>query len=242
MYQMTREEFQATRSYVEETALKLMKHERKNDAVTGVPIDNYRVITFGNRKFYSVQTNTFQIIADEYLLQAQKSTPEKFGTGEANDVIEALFLVNPIPGFDLKRFAEFLSHERCTYIFEAKNGAVVDRVLRIDLYRHLKPDTKGRTEFVGGLLHAIKHFSRDGINFSTGKGGHEIKDPQSLIAEITEAFFSKEGTFETPDQYVVIKPYDESYNLKFVFYREENTGVFFLKTIYKEPVGRSEKN
>ena len=233
MHQMTWEEFQNTREYFEKKALGLMSHEKKNDAVTGVPLENYRTFPIDGRIFYSVQINTFKVIADEFLLVAQRLTPEKFGTGEAYDVIEAIRLVNPI--FELQRFSEFLSHEICAYVFEAENGAVVDRMLRIDLFRHLKPAKTGKNEFVGGLLHALKHFSKNGINYSTGKSGHEIAHPQSLVREIIAAFFSLQGTFETPSQYVVLKPYDEEYNLKFVFYQEENTGVFFLNTVYKEP-------
>jgi hypothetical protein len=87
MHQMTWEEFIKTREYVEKKALQLMSHEKKNDAVTGVPLQNYRV---------------------------------------------------------------------CAYIFEAENGDVVDRMLRLDLFRLLKRDKNGRHEFVGGLFHALK--------------------------------------------------------------------------------------
>lgn len=215
MHQMTWEEFQKTRKYVEKKALELMGHEKKNHAVTGVPLQNYRIFQFSDRVFYSVQINTFQVIVDEFLLTAQKSTPEKFGTGEAYDVIEALRLINPM--FDLNRFAEFLSHEKCAYIFEAENGTVVDSMLRLDLFRLLKRDKKDKNEFVGGLLHALKHFSKNGINYSTGKSNHEIAHPQILVGQIIDAFFSLKGTFETSDKYVVLKPYEEKYNLKINF-------------------------
>jgi hypothetical protein len=230
---MTWEEFQNTRIFVKKKALELMSHEKKNYAVAGVPINNYRVFQTSNRVFYSVQVNTFMVIVDENLHKAQKATPEKFGTGEANDVIEAIRLTHPI--FDFDRFADFLSHEKCAYIFEAEGGQVLDRMLRLDLFRLMKPDKDGKNEFIGGLLHALKHFSKDGINYSTGKSNHELAHPQSLVKEIIDAFFSLTGVFETKNQYVVLKPYDDNYNLKFVFYREENTGVFFLKTVYKEP-------
>jgi hypothetical protein len=233
MHQMSWEEFQKTRKYVEHIALQLMNHEEKNDAVTGVPINNYRIFEINKRIFYSVQVNTYQVIVEQYLIKSQDSTPEKFGTGEAFDVLEAIRLVDPI--FELPRFAEFLNNEKCAYIFEAEDGIVVDRMLRLDLFRLLKPDESGKNEFVGGLFHALKHFSRKGINYSTGKANHELMHPQALVQEIVEVFFCLEGIFETENQYVVLKQYDLAYNLKFVFYREKNTGVFFLNTIYKEP-------
>lgn len=230
---MSWEEFQNTRAYVHQKALELMSHEKKNDVVTGVPIENYRVFSVNGRQFYSVQVNTFKAIVDEHLQRAQGATPELFGTGEANDVLEALRLVNPI--FDLPRFTEFLSHERCAYVFEAEDGKVVDRVLRLDLFRLLKIDENGNNEFIGGLLHTLKHFSKNGINYSTGTDKHELYHPQDLVREIIDAFFCLPGTFETPDKYVVFKPLDEKYQLKFVFYREKNTGVFFLRTCHKLP-------
>jgi hypothetical protein len=233
MHQISWDEFQNTRAYVHQKALELMSHENKNDAVTGVPIENYRVFNIGDRVFYSIQTKTFKAIVDELLHAAQDATPELFGTGEANDVLEALRLVNPI--FDLQRFTEFLSHERCAYVFEAQNGKVVDRVLRLDLFRLLQVNKKGNNEFTGGLLHALKHFSRNGVNYSTGTDTHEMYHPQDLVNEITDAFFCLPGTFETPEKYIVFKPLDEKYHLKLVFYKEKNTGVFFLRTCYKLP-------
>jgi hypothetical protein len=232
MHQMTSEEFINSRQYIEKKALELMSHENKNYVVTGVPLENYRVFKMHRRAFYSVQINTFKEIVDKFLIKAQRSNPNKFGTGEAYDVIEAVRLVNPI--FEQNKFTEFLSQEKCTYVFEEENGKVVDRILRLDLFRFIKFNKSGRSEFVGGLLHALKHFAKDGINYSTGKSTHEIAHPQNLICEIIDAFFSIQGIFETPSKYVVLKTYDDKYNLRFIFYREANTGVFFLKTTYKE--------
>ncbi len=230
---MTWEEFQNTRKYVEKKALELMSHEEKNDAVTGVPINNYRVFQFQGRAFYSVQINTFMVIVDDHLNKAQLTTPEKFGTKDARDVLEALYQLNPYS--DLEWFENFLRHEKCAYVFESEGGEVVDRMLRIDLFRMIRLDKKGRPEFVGGLLHALKHFSKGGVPYSTDKANHELSHPQSLIGQIITAFFGLEGVFENVNEYVVLKDFDEKYNLKFVFYREANTGVFFLNTVYKEP-------
>jgi hypothetical protein len=232
---MTWEEFQKTRVYVEKKALNLMSHEKKNDTPTGVPVNNYRLFHKEGRTFYSVQINTFMVVADDYLREAQLRYPEKFGTGNAYDVIEALRLIQPLWFRDAQEMAEFLAKDKCTYVFESEGGEVIDRMLRLDLFRMIKNDKKGNPEFIGGLLHALKHFSKDGINYSTGSSNHELHNTQTLVGEIINAFFTIDGTFETPDQYVVLRPYENDYNLKFVFYREANTGVFFLKTVYKEP-------
>lgn len=239
MHQMTWEEYQNTRVYVEKKALELMSHEKKNDAHVGVPINNYRVFPIDGRTFYSVQINTFMVVVDRFLGEAQVAYPDKFGTRNAFDIIEALRLINPI--FETtERMAEFFAHDKCTYVFEAEGGKVVDRMLRLDLFRIIKPDKDGNLEFIGGLFHALKHFSKNGVNYSTGTSNHDLDNTQSLIGEIINAFFTIDGTFETPDQYVVLRPYENDYNLKFVFYREENTKVFFLKTVYKEPKKREQ--
>src|SRR5690606_17377380 len=112
--------------------------------------------------------------------------------------------------------------DKCTYVFESEGGEVLDRMLRLDLFRMIKSDKNGNSEFIGGLLHALKHFSKNGTNYSTGSSNHELYNPQELIGEIVNAFFTIDGVFETPDQYVVLRPYENDYNLKFVFYREEN--------------------
>ena len=232
---MTWEEFKTTRAYVERKALELMSHEKKNDAVIGVPIDNYRFFHNGGRTFYSVQINTFMVVVDRYLLEAQRRFPEKFGTGNAYDVIEALRLIQPLSYKNAEEMAKFFAKEKCAYVFESERGEIVDRMLRLDLFRIIKDDKNENPEFIGGLFHALKHFSKNGINYSTGKSNHELYSPQAFVEEIVNAFFTIDGVFETPDQYVVLRPYENDYDLKFVFYREENTKVFFLKTVYKVP-------
>ena len=232
---MTWEEFQKTRAYVEKKALELMSHENKNDTPTGVPINNYRLFHTEGRTFYSVQINTFMVIVDNFLLEAQRRFPEKFGTGNAYDIIEALRQIQPLWYDTAQEIAEFFAKDKCAYVFESDGGEVLDRMLRIDLFRMIKNDKNGNPEFIGGLFHGLKHFSKAGTNYSTGSSNHELDNPQALIGEIINAFFTIDGTFETSDQYVVLRPYENDYNLKFVFYREENTKVFFLKTVYKEP-------
>lgn len=88
--------------------MELMKSENKDHTITGVPLENYRVIQTEGRTFYIVQTNTFKFTMEEVLLRAQKITPEKFGTGDAYDVIEAMRLQQSW-SMELTEFAEFSS-------------------------------------------------------------------------------------------------------------------------------------
>lgn len=228
---MTWEEFQKTRQFIKKKSFDLMNHETKDAAKVGFPINNYRKYLLHGRTFYCVKSNVFKVIIEEYLIKAQTKYPEKFGTGEAMDVIEAIY--NLEPTFDLKRFAEFLQNEQFAYIIESEKGEIIDKILRIDLFRQLNVTEKGQKEFTGGIFHCFKHFSIDNINLSTGKDIHNIQYPEQLLHLATEAFFIADGNHENPKKLVSFVSLDEKYKLKFVFYLEENTQVYFIKTIHK---------
>lgn len=228
---MTWEEFQRTRQFIEEKALALMKHETKDAAKTGFPINNYRKYLVQGRTFYCIKSNVFKVIIEDYHQQAQKKYPEKFGTGNAIDVIEAIYNIYPI--FDLERFTEFLCSEQFAYIIESKDGNIINKILRIDLFRQLDENEKGQKEFTGGIFHSFKHFSIDNINLSTGLDIHNIQYPEQLLHLATEAFFIAEGNHDNPKKLISFVHLDEKYDLKFVFYFEENTQVYFINTIHK---------
>jgi hypothetical protein len=42
---------------MEKKAEELMRHEKKDDAITGVPLGNYRVFKIEGRTFYAVQSS-----------------------------------------------------------------------------------------------------------------------------------------------------------------------------------------
>ena len=229
---MNWEEFQKTRKFIEDKSLALMKHETKGSAKAGFPIDNYARYFLHGRTFYCVKSNVFKAIIEEYLLRAQKQFPEKFGTGNAMDVIEALYNIEPT--FDLERFVDFLQNEQFAYIIESKDGEIVDKILRIDLFRKLDEKHGGQKEFTGGIFHSLKHFSIENINLSTGKDINNILYPEQLLHMAAEAFFITEGKHKDASQLVSFVKLDDIYNLKFVFYLEQHTDVYFIQTIYKE--------
>jgi len=226
------EEFQIIRKWFEEKSLALMKHEGRESATIGVLVDNYTQYTIDGRIFYSVKSNVFKHLIERFYLAAHKNFPDKFGTGNASDVIEALYKIQPV--FDLKRYTEFLKYEQFSYLIEFSEGKVSDKVLRLDLFRKLNTNTKGHLEFTGGIMHVLKHFSIKGINLSTGRDIHDIIRVGDVIDLIVRAFFIEKGKFETPKKFVSRINLDEKYCLKFVFYLEEKTNVFFVKTIFKE--------
>src|SRR5207249_3392110 len=101
------------------------------------------------------------------------------------------------PVFEFDRFIDFLRDEQFAYVVESVEGEIVDKILRIDLFRRLDTNKQGLPEFTGGIFHALKHFSIEGRNLSTGKDIHEITHLEEIIRLATEAFFVTDGEFET---------------------------------------------
>lgn len=224
-------DYLAARNFVEAKSLGLMRHEKKDYAKTGFPIQNYRVHDILGRTFYSVRTNVFREILNDVLLEATGRYPERFGTGNAEDVIKAIYDIEPM--FTIDRFVDFLRTEQFCYIFEKVSGDQNNDILRIDLFRKL--DKKGDVfDFTGGIFHALKHFSYSGTNLSTGKDVNDITHPAHIITLAIKAFFLETREVISVKEFHSTISVSERYNLRFVFYFEENTAVYFVKTIFKE--------
>jgi hypothetical protein len=226
------EDYRKVRDFVSEKSLKLMSHEDKNHAVTGIAITNYELIKNKEREIYFVPTNMFKAILDRKLYEATKKQAQLFGTGNANDVIEGIYKIET--GFvSLSRFAEILRTEQFAYLIEVPNGVVNPNILRIDLFRDLKINSLGGYDFVGGIFHCFKHFSVDGVPLSTSKEINDLVQPKHLIVKIGEAFFGIKNNGVNPIGYVVDMHLNEKYDLRVVFYFESITQVYFLKTAFK---------
>lgn len=227
----TWEEYRSTKKYIEGKALALMNHESKDLAKVGFPINDYVKYEIEGRKFFVIRARVFKAITDSVYLEAFLKYPEKFGTGNALDVLEAVYNIEPIS--DLSWFTDFLQREQFAYVIEGSGLEIIDKILRIDLFRKLDTNEVGQKEFTGGLFHALKHFSIAGRNLSVGKDIHDVAHPIEVLILAIRAFFISDGRFETPTKLISSIELDEKYVLKFVFYLEEKTGVYFIKTIHK---------
>ena len=97
--------------------------------------------------FYLVFNGSFLRMIYDTLLNASKEHPEKFGTGDANDVIDALYDVSGFYGFgDKNRYIEFISENACCYIIYRNNKEFDNDILRIDLFRHVMPNKKDNSK------------------------------------------------------------------------------------------------
>lgn len=232
---MTYEEYKITKPVIEDVALRLMKHENKDGAKAGLPFTNYCEINYQERRFFCVMSNVFLAFFKDYILKSQYIYPQNFGTGNAEDVLKALYeLEKPC---EFEDYIGFLSREQFAYIFEYKNEIKTDKILRIDLYRHIKLNkATNLPEFIGGIFHAFKHFSVNGRNLSTGKEVFDLKSPMELIVKTTIAFFTIRGESSKQKKYEVRQEIDEKYCLKYAFHCEPTTeNIYFIDTIYKEP-------
>lgn len=232
---VSHEDFQASRKFMEEKGLALMKHEKKDGAKTGAPINNYIVYGEDDVVYYLIRSNVFMHLADEMLFEAKEKFPEYFGTGDASDVIDGLQKYYPYG--EKEWYIEFLRDEQFCYIMQLKNGTFTDKILRVDLYRQYKDNEKGKKEFVGGLFHMLKHFSHNRIPLSTGKGENEIVHINDLLTKIAVSFFNHPHIEEKQDSYIIKVPLSEKYQLRIVLYYEKNTEVYFIRTVHKEEIG-----
>lgn len=235
LYYISWEDFQASRDFIELKGMALMNHENKDGAKVGFPIQNYIAVQEGERTFYMVRSNVFMHLVDTMIIQAKDKFPEKFGTGNATDVIEALHSNYPYGNFEW--YTEFLRDEQFCYIIENERGTFADKIPRIDLFRLLQDNEGGGKDFTGGLMHALKYFSHNDIPLSTGKGINNIIHINVLLVDIAIAFFTHPHIKEKRDNYVIKIPISDKYQLRIILYFEKNIGVYFINTVYKEDLG-----
>lgn len=227
---MNYEDYSAARDFLKEKLLNLMRHEGKNFAKVGFPIQSYANYPIKGRMFHSISTNVFREVLKDVLIEAVKKYPENFGTGNATDVLEAIYKIEPIS--DLDDFIEFLRTEQFCCIIENINGVISRDILRIDLFRRL--DIKKEIKiFTGGIFHALKHFSFEGQNLSTGNEINNILIPERIIEIAIKAFFFEQRQQINKKTFYSLYDLNEKYNLKFVFYFEDKTNVYFIKTVFK---------
>jgi hypothetical protein len=217
------------RKIIEERAIMQMKHGRKKFATTGMPHFEFAYDT--EYQYIVNYGNTFYHIIKTVLHEAINNYPEKFGTGDARDVIDALFETRPVGV--VPDFEEFLRTEKFCYILRRKDKEYDDRFLRIDLYRLFQANFKtGLREFTGGLFHALRHFSYHGIPWSTMPGSKDIVERiDNFIFFIAKAFFENTEIPEEEGKYEVIAE-NEAKSFKILFFYEGETNVHSIVTMH----------
>lgn len=228
------EDFQASRDFIEEKALAMMSHRKKDAVKVGFPLQNYTILALKDRRFYLIKSNVFKVLVDSLIIETIEKKPDNFGTKNADDVINAIYEMEPVG--TLSSFPSFLQEEQFCYIIENDKGKF-EKILRIDLFGKLH-QTQNRTEFIGGLLHALKHFAYQGKPLSTHDGGHEIININSLLAQIGTAFFTIPLIHQEKRNFLIYVPLNDKYQLRMSIYYEKETDMYYLNTVFKERVKR----
>ena len=224
---MTEQEFQIIRQLIEDKATLLMQQEEKSFVVAGLDVSKHFEVNINDRRFFIISTNIFYHIIHSVLAEACEKLPNAFGIRKTDTILDAIYNIEKI---ELREnFSEFLRTEQFAWIIELENGKVNDDILRVDLFRK-----DNKTDFTGGIFHAFKHFSYKGIPLSTHSEKNNINLPSDIFKHIIDCFFFEQQTFTTTNKCYSFIQYNDIYNLRFDFYFEPNTKVYFIDSIRKE--------
>ncbi|MBQ3609055.1 MAG: hypothetical protein IJO27_02335 [Bacilli bacterium] len=243
MKSISREEYDNLMAFMEPRIMSLWEHENnERNKQNRTPLDMFQIGFSINDiyhyyieedyDFYMIFNGSQLKLIYSTLLKALENHPDKFGTGDAWNILDALYDVDIYQQYnDIKSYIEYLSDHACCYIVYKKGNDFESDILRIDLFRHVKPNEKDNSkyDFIGGLMHTLKHFSIEDKNLSTGKDIFNVFDIHHIIYLIAMEFRLREGSGK---KFEAIQKLTNAI-MKASFYKEENTGIFFLNTYFK---------
>lgn len=133
------------------------------------------------------------IMEEDLSRRITRDYPRYFGTGDARDVLEALWKQDfSHTRIEYDRYCNILRHEQFAWVAEYdENGIVGDKILRLDLYRKLDRRKDGGCDFSGGLLHVFKHFSCNNRPLSYLKSQNDVPNLSYIIRIIIEVFLCR---------------------------------------------------
>lgn len=246
MKRIDRQEYDDLMNYLWPIFRKIWEHENEERNKVGKTLDAFQ---FGfsiydcihyktencDEEFYIIYNTGFLRTISHQIILAQQQCPEKFGTGNADDVIDALYNVSGYNAFgDKNAYLDYLIDYNCCYVVYTNRGAFGD-VLKIDLLRRILPNKKvpSKNDFVGGLLHVLKHFSVKGKNLVTGNDINNVFDIRHIIYLIAMAFRLKKQCDKDHSVYEAFQNLDKGM-MHVSFYKEEVANVYYLKTYFKD--------
>ncbi len=192
--------------------------------------DCYNTSADGITLFFVFNYSFLNIVSNK-ILSAIDKYPNSFGTGNAQDVINALYNLSNM-GYTLEDYISYLQDFACCYILYEEKQKMSPSVLRVDLLRYLKDnETTQKKDFVGGLLHSLKHFSKDGRNLSVGEDINDVSNMEDILFYIGRAFVECERN-KPKDNIVEILIKDDKY-MRFVFYYDTDKDTYFLNTAFR---------
>lgn len=198
----------------------------------GFSIDECFSFIDGKTIFYFACNYSFLKVVEKNLLAARKKSPELFGTGDAQHILDALYKESG-QCFSEEEYCDYLRNHACCYHLRETNEELNTNILRIDLFRLLRPcnNNPNCLEFVGGLLHSLDHFSMDEQNLATGNDINEISDIDYVLVYIAKAFLKCEGIKEKETKVTI--QMENGKPLNCVFFWDEAKEVYYLTTIHR---------
>lgn len=239
MKQISREEYSELQAFLEHHILKLWEHENASNHVqdytqTAFPINQIFKYELNDEQLeiFIVYNTIFLSTIVNYIPKAITKSSQCFGTNNAWDVIEALYRESHYDFGTIENYADCLRDTPC-YIVYKINGKFSSEILRLDLFRDIK-ENNHIIDFIGGLFHALKHFSMGGINLSIGRDRNEVFDVMHIVYLIALAFRLRKIDGNKYKAIQILKDKNKEYKVVYYFYKEVHTGFYFLITCHKK--------
>ncbi len=182
----------------------------------------------GNVKIFFAYTREFITFARQIFAKVTRMDPEIFNK-DAYDVMKSFYEASnyALMNKTEEDYRRYISSDTCAYIAFKENGEFKDRIFRLDLYRQIDYNTMSKKhEFTGGLFHVLSHFRMDDSTHSDN-----ILDLWHLVRVCSTAFVNR----ITPINDSTLELYlywNNKYDLHFIFFREEESNVYYIKTFY----------
>lgn len=201
----------------------------------GFSIEECFTYKIGSTVFYFACNYSFLKIVERSILAARKKYPELFGTGDAQNIIEALYKESGHQN-SIDEYCEYLRNYACCYVLYETGDTLSPNVLRIDLFRILKESKNNplKMEFVGGFFHILDHFSINGQYLATEKDQNDVSEIDDILIYIAKAFLKCEGIKEQETKVTI--QMENGKPLNCVFFWDEAKEVYYLTTIHRQKV------
>ena len=182
----------------------------------------------GNVKIFFAYTREFITFARQIFAKVTRMDSKIFHK-DAYDIMKSFYEVSnyALMNKTEEDYIRYISSDTCVYIAFKENGEFKDRIFRLDLFRKIEYDAKSKmNEFTGGLFHVLSHFRMDDSTHSDN-----ILDLWHLVRVCSTAFVNR----ITPINDSTLELYlywNNKYDLHFIFFREEESNVYYIKTFY----------
>lgn len=250
MRPLNNDEYHQLKQYVTNRLSHLATHEIKNCWLAMPAKDLCVVYDFEDgTKIYRLYSIHFSDMLMSIYNEALKYK-EHFGTNNAMDVLWALYQNSQYKiandrlesmginngNYTIEEYANYLSNEHFCLLVKEENGKFQENILRIDFFRKFERQRGDNTkyDFIGGLFHILRHFSKDKQPLSYCPNQNtNIDDIEIVIWWALHAFFrTKRYSESTNTSYSEIEIYGYPHPLKFSFYTEQSSKISFIKTAF----------